>query len=516
MANTTPDIPPPGAKRKRVGVACNTCRAQKIRCDGIRPYYGTCQRRRDRCIFDPDDSVRKSKSLRAREQAPMASRSQGGSLLLTPAPVSSAGPIPITAKEIAHEGNDTGVTAMGLAVGPLDRNQSSPREFFGGSSTVAFIQQLQHSLRPDLLVPGSDGELPYHTTDEGDQNRYPKPSTTPSPPVQLLPPRPLADHLVDCYFSKIHTLYPFVHKHAFLGTYRSLWTTSGSRPSIAAAHGLGIGDVTVNHTTFYCALNAIFALGCQFSDVVQVQRETISEAFFRRCKPVLDVEYLEGGSLAECQTLLLITHYLQCSRTPNRCWHVIGIACRLAQALGLHSDIDNEGRSFAEIQLRRRIWHGCVMLDLCDVLSLLLLGHRINLDRAVSTILGRPAMIAQGPVAPFPAAIDDCYLSADTRICEQPPHVLSRVAWFIETLKLYDTLRKILRALYDNTGSMESRAPGNHLQTGNARQIQSIIEIDADLEDFKAKLPEALKWDHEVLRDQPDNFEREKCLLRAR
>lgn len=125
-------------------------------------------------------------------------------------------------------------------------------------------------------------------------------------------------------------------------------------------------------------------------------------------------------------------------------------------------------------------------------------------------------MIAQKPVTPLPEAIDDCYLSADAPTCKQPPRLLSRVVWFIETLKLYDTLRKILKLLYDNAGPMEAGNMSNHLPAGNTWQIQSIIQIDADLEEFKANLPEALMWDHEVLRDGPDNFRREKCLLRAR
>jgi hypothetical protein len=68
----------------------------------------------------------------------------------------------------------------------------------------------------------------------------------------------------------------------------------------------------------------IFASACQFSDIVQHEREAISEAVFHTCKLALDVDYLEDGDLALAQTLLLIAHYLQGSRDPNRCWHVIG------------------------------------------------------------------------------------------------------------------------------------------------------------------------------------------------
>lgn len=43
-------------KRKRVSIACATCRAHKIRCDGVRPRCGTCLRRRESCVYE-DDSI---------------------------------------------------------------------------------------------------------------------------------------------------------------------------------------------------------------------------------------------------------------------------------------------------------------------------------------------------------------------------------------------------------------------------------------------------------------------------
>lgn len=79
----------------------------------------------------------------------------------------------------------------------------------------------------------------------------------------LLPPRPLADHLVDCYFSKIHVLYPFVHKEAFLAAYDSLWRNKDS-PSTRSTNGLGLGDARGDRTTFYYGLNVIFASGVSF------------------------------------------------------------------------------------------------------------------------------------------------------------------------------------------------------------------------------------------------------------
>lgn len=257
--------------------------------------------------------------------------------------------------------DDVGVTAMGLVSKSPKGDSSLVKEHFGESSAIAFIQQLQDTLglgsTASTLVDERSSSQPT-----GHKERSLKPLCESG--IGSLPPRPLADHLVSCYFSKIHSLYPFVHQPAFMDAYKSLWKTDEPRSNTIKACGLGLGSMDVSSTTFYFALNAIFALGCQFSDVVQADREATSEAFFLSCKSALDLSYLEKGDLALCQTLLLMAHYLQGSSTPSRCWHAIGMACREAQALGLHSRGSDAQRSFTEIQIRRRVWHGCVMLDL--------------------------------------------------------------------------------------------------------------------------------------------------------
>jgi hypothetical protein len=128
-------------------------------------------------------------------------------------------------------------------------------------------------------------------------------------------------------------------------------------------------------------------------------------------------------------------------------------------------------------------------------------------------MLGRPVMISENPVTPKPQAIDDRYLIADASICEQPPHKFSRASWFVETLKLHDILRKILSTLYDNAKLVEDERTNDQKKSKKTPEIQSIIEIDADLQNFKANLPTPLKWD---LSQLSDDLLRERLLLKAR
>ncbi|KAL4929566.1 transcription factor domain-containing protein [Aspergillus undulatus] len=475
-----------GPKRRRVNVACSPCRAHKIRCDGIRPNCGTCQRRREECAY-PDDSTGRIPETfgRGEDNGPNEANLQ----LAPDLQLSMPAEVPLEQE----------VTAMGLAARPLSNNDRVEKGFFGDSSAVAFIKRLQETLKSGEPAPELVKQ-PQNATGYGTTQRTPPGGSTQgiTIPLDLLPPRALADHLVDCYIAKIHTLYPFVHKEAFLSLYHAIWMSGNSGSNIFNNSGIGLGDPAVTVTTFYYGLNMVFATGCLFSDLLGTERETTSEAFFYRCKPALDVDYLERGDLALVQVLMLMSHYLQGSQTPNRCWHVIGTACRMAQAIGLHSITGDERRSFAQKQIRRRVWHGCMMLDL-----------------AASTMLGRPAMTSHPQSVPLPEAIDDYYLSPDFVICLQPPNTPSRVEWFVATLKLHELLRRMSKLTnHVTTEAYSGRYPDQEM-AHDIQQVQYVTQIDLELENCRANIPKPLNWES-IEDNEQDPMLREKYLLKAR
>ena len=96
------------------------------------------------------------------------------------------------------EQGESGVTAMGLVSRPLS-NQEPKGGFFGDSSTVAFIKQLQDTFKsrapdPDSLHGSSD--LSRQSMNQ-EHSRGAIEAVQSKIPRNLLPPRPLADHLVD-------------------------------------------------------------------------------------------------------------------------------------------------------------------------------------------------------------------------------------------------------------------------------------------------------------------------------
>lgn len=130
-------------------------------------------------------------------------------------------------------------------------------------------------------------------------------------------------------------------------------------------------------------------------------------------------------------------------------------------------------------------------------------------------MLGRPVMISSKPSTPLPEPIDDNHLIVDSTTCEQPPGTFSRTEWFIATLKLHEILRKTLNMLYDN---VEKQGKGNFASQASTEmpfQVQYITQLDADLQDFRLRVPKPLRWDLPALEGQFE-FLREQYLLEAR
>lgn len=172
--------------------------------------------------------------------------------------------------------------------------------------------------------------------------------------LAILPLRRNADDFLRCYFEFIHPLFPLLHKDSFISQYNRLWLPNDNPQS-----GKDI--------VFMCNLNLVFALGCQFSSLAHSsQRASIANEFYKTSRRALLYDILGSTSVSVVQWLLLSGVYLQSTSYASHCWNTIGLAIRLAQSLGLH--LENPGsRSESQLkrEMKRRIWHTCVVLDKC-------------------------------------------------------------------------------------------------------------------------------------------------------
>ena len=95
---------------------------------------------------------------------------------------------------------------------------------------------------------------------------------------------------------------------------------------------------------------------------------TAGDDYMESAKVLLDNSYAQSRP-STCQALLLLGYREVGIGAMAQAWSYIGMAVRMAQDLGLHKNADkwsNIGKALftdAELQERRRIWYGCVVMD---------------------------------------------------------------------------------------------------------------------------------------------------------
>ncbi|KAJ5100107.1 hypothetical protein N7532_007108 [Penicillium argentinense] len=429
-------------KRRKIAVACDDCRARKVRCDGVQPVCGQCSRRSDdsQCVYTGElekrratqtyissleDRIKKLESPNASERA-----SQSG---LTPhhASLPSLSPGITTYPETpanrtrtaecpgepsaARNGRGDGVNAM---MGAVEERPS--QGFFGSSSAAGFMRQIKTAVdkrvsSPDRR-PSSPGISPRSSLLAGRNER-----TQVTAPNYVLPPRRTADNLMDVYWDYVFPLYPFVDRSHMKSEYVKVWQGEA---------------FDYDENMVMCTFNVIFALASQLADfIVPEEREASADAFFFRAKGLFQFSLWDTGSAGLIQCLLLMAQYLQSTDSAHQCWIVTGLATRNAQSLGLHlPQTIARFSNFQEQQLARKLWHGCVLMD-----------------RVISMTFGRPAMISKtsSGAVPLPVNVDDEFVPVDlTSEPAQPPQHPSIMAFYAKTLELYEIMNDVLLSFY--------------------------------------------------------------------
>ncbi|KAL1867362.1 hypothetical protein VTK73DRAFT_4209 [Phialemonium thermophilum] len=501
-------------KRRKIALACEPCRERKARCDGRKPICSTCERRSlglEQCIYKAGN-VRSACSedytralherIRKLEQAcalhgvdvssldtPAAAAVQAppGQGSGMPAPVQVRSPStadasnrpseshPITPASLLGREDSaektTGLTAMGTVLSEEDLDTSRPEtdDFYGRSSAASFLKEAASSMRRRLVGSSS---RPFHVSATPPKQRVLLSSSHVGKFV--LPPRALADHLLERYWERVYYLYPFFDRTAFESAYKTLWEPRNDRTDgIVPFRGLGLGCVEADASTivFHCALNCIFALGCCFSDLPPGEKPGVIETFFDRAKSFIGLDFLDENNLGVVQALLIIALVLQGTPFPNRCWNSVGVACRVAQGLGLHTEVGWRSRNDREKEIRRRTWHGCVVMDIL-----------------VSMTFGRPTMTSSLSITA------DSLNSYDVASLE-PCSKKVRMLFYKDSIRLSLILEGILQKIYQpwlhrdtNTDGHSSASFNNHYS------LDTVIELQAQLTAFEQSISPPLSW----------------------
>ncbi|KAF5590998.1 transcription activator acu-15 [Fusarium subglutinans] len=363
-----------------------------------------------------------------------------------------------TTESIENSSHARRVTAMGTTTSEEDTglHRGTREGFYGSSSAASFLKETCGT-----AIPPST-----HTTN---------PQTCTSQPTHLfgdvekfaLPPRRLADHLVERYFERIYWIYPVFDKQAFEHGYSSLWVPSGQTTCPEEYQNLGLGEDATT-VAFFTSLNAIFALGCIFSNLSTAAKTKAYEVFFSRAKDKVNLELLDINDLSVVQTLVLVALVLQGTSFPDRCWNTTGLACRVAQGLGLHSLPPYNQQESRVQRIRRRTWHGCIVLD-----------------TLVSMTFGRPTMITNISTLSLPGRTVSNFQNTED-------HEGVKLLFQIEAVRLSIILDSMLSKVYR---PWHCKLPhGDQGAESNSQSMDVFAELQGQLRAFELGLPSFLSW----------------------
>lgn len=365
-------------------------------------------------------------------------------------------------------------------------DSGDPDGYFGDSSTFAFVSQVQ---------PESEANngVHLHTIGHRDisisQNEHsPGDSLSWNPAdhdvVYKLPERSLADSLVDGYFDRVHAFYPFVHEPSFRADYEKMWVnTAGS----------------VARPSWYALLNIIFALGCEFCKAIPADKVlTTVRPFVNRSRKIIFSYVFKKGNLELLQALLLMSHYLQGTLQLNECWNLVGLMIRTAFTIGLHLDPEGSPISAAEVEIRKRVWWGCFIID-----------------RTLSMKFGRPSSIQAAEVydVPCPLAVDDQYIHNDSTTPRQPANRPSEIAFFIHTIELSQVIDNILKDLYATNRKSLRLDAGVSEESRQYQFLSRAVLLDGQLRSWWKDVPAHLRPESEV---DGQIFKRQRSVMRVR
>jgi hypothetical protein len=174
----------------------------------------------------------------------------------------------------------------------------------------------------------------------------------------VLPYRRAADDYLKCFWYSTHAMFPIIHKPTFNSNYEQLWRSE------RASRDPGLLTYPEDDIVFISTLNIAFAIGCHWSNLVApADRTSLAEQFHNQSMRLVP-DPLDLASLQVVQLLLMTGFCLHFTRHAIRCWNTVGLAITVAVGLGLnveHADVEKETQ--LDREMRRRIWHCCVVMD---------------------------------------------------------------------------------------------------------------------------------------------------------
>ncbi|KAL4899859.1 hypothetical protein BDW74DRAFT_188880 [Aspergillus multicolor] len=251
----------------------------------------------------------------------------------------------------------------------------------------------------------------------------------PTPPTSELPPKGIADELVDCYLHTIETTFRVLHVPTFKTEYDALWV-SDARPS----------------TAFTVQLKLVLALGAITYDDRFSMRPSAIRWVYEAHTWLSDPDFKPQLNIQSLQSRVLLTLAREIINVGgDSTWISAGALLRTALHMGLHRDPSAlPPRSTLAAEMRRRLWN--TILELCLQSSISSGGAPLlslsDFDCAAPGNFDDEQLMTEDPV---PKADDEYTQTSIARALRRTyPHRLA-IAKFLNDLGSYGTYEGTLR-----------------------------------------------------------------------
>ncbi|RFU29420.1 hypothetical protein B7463_g6943, partial [Scytalidium lignicola] len=357
--------------------------------------------------------------------------------------------------------------AITTAPGKLDTDKEGKWDYYGNSSSVAFFQQLE-----DLFGPSISGITRRKRITS--QISIPllfelKPITDDSTPLRkkVLPPRRVADELINSALDDACALEPFVHRPTFDRLVTRVYKNCPA-------------DFGPEEKSFMPLLYAVFALGSLFNSHTLKRMDyecAILEGskYFDRARQQIDL--VDCRDIISLQAVVFLNMFLQCTARLSRCYSYLGVTVTLALRMGLHRSLQACVNTVEEEERRRMFW------------------TIQNLEVRNSSLLGLPRLLHEDDI--------DQSMPSETmgHFFDRQGSQISSTYFSNASVKLVQIMAKIVKDIYPVKCKEPRSGSGKHLVS-----YTKTLQMERELNMWKLDFDYGLQANGEARRNLKANY----------